>query len=242
MSCIWKKSKSEPCSCAFRLGCPAAEILDHLHRLGRGTLVARRQGLSLASQTAFGLSVTCGDKDGDVLRDHISGLETDTSAPIAIYLMTSMPAGKTLLAFGESGKSIGLSFRLDAHHWGSPAVSDLLRRFDAAPLPCTESRKLGAGAWLDEWSSMDREEEGCHLARTVSESLRHCPMLEVTIRTYGQRQTRCFVPSFIDYEGSVIRIADKACHNVAYADLRTKGVRLESNGIASLKISPETSA
>jgi hypothetical protein len=42
----------------------------------------------------------------------------------------------------------------------------------------------------------------------------------------------------IEYEGSVIRIADKACHNGAYADLRTKGLWLESNRIASLKIPP----
>ena len=58
---------------------------------------------------------------------------------------------RPLLALGQPGQAIDLSIRLAEQVWESPTVKSLLREFNATPLACSESRRLGAGAWLDEW-------------------------------------------------------------------------------------------
>ncbi len=143
-----------PCCCAYQLRCPVNELLNHLCYLGQGTLVMRQQGLSLAKTTPFGLAVAYQESGWDILRDQASGLETDASRPQNIYLMTDAADRRPLLAMGKQDQAIELSIRLDGYAWESPAVTGLLRRFDAVSLDCLQSRRLGAGVWLDEWATI----------------------------------------------------------------------------------------
>lgn len=231
MSCLWRKNPSAPCSCAYQLRSPVHEVLNHLCQFGPGTLVMRQRGLSLAKTTRFGLAISHRDSGWTILRDHLSGLETDTSRKLDIYLMTDAADRRPLLAMGEPDMPdmpVELSIRLDGHAWESPVVNVLLRKFNGVSLDCMQSRRLGAGAWLDEWGGAPSDAGDSELAHTASRVLRACDLLEVEIRTHAHRNVTCFRPSFVDTEGGVLRIADRACQHVVYADAEAADFRLET--------------
>lgn len=236
MFCSWKKSPSAPCSCAYVLRSPITEVLNHLCCLGQGTLVLRQQGLSLAKTTPFGLSVAYRESGWNILRDVVSGLETDVNRPQNVYLLTDLPDRRPLLAMGEPGKSIDVSIRLNGHAWESAAVRDLLHRFDAVSLDCVESRKLGAGAWLDEWGQATKSSDGGELVREACRLLRGCGELEVDVRSGIHRNLVRFQPSFVDCEGPVLRVADRSCEHVVYADAASADFRMERVGADHLRI------
>lgn len=241
MFCSWKKSPAAPCGCAYQLRCPVSELLNHLCYLGQGTLVMRQQGLSLAKSTPFGLAVAYQESGWDILRDQVSGLETDTSRAQNIYLMTDAADRRPLLAMGEPGKAIELSIRLDGYAWESPAVTALLRRFDAVSLDCLQSRRLGAGAWLDEWGAVPPAARGGELVRVAGNILRECECLEVEVRTSTQRNVTRFAPTFIDSEGGVMRVADRTCRHVVYADVDAPEFRMERFSTSRVRIFREHS-
>ncbi|RYD32102.1 MAG: hypothetical protein EOP87_13465, partial [Verrucomicrobiaceae bacterium] len=151
MFCSWKTRPAAPCSCAYRLHSPVDELLNHLCCLGKGTLILRRPGLSLAKSTRFGLHIRSRPQDWSVLHDAISGLETDLNPPQHAYLLREFPDQCPLFAMGPPGKPIEFTVRLDGHAWNSAAVREMLARFGGVALDCLESHRLGAGAWLDEW-------------------------------------------------------------------------------------------
>lgn len=226
MNCLWRKSPSAPCSCAYQLRSPVHEVLNHLCQFGQGTLVLRQQGLSLAKMTPFGLAISHQDSDWTILHDALSGLETDTRRPLAIYLMSDTSDRRPLLAMGEPNMPVELSIRLDGYAWESPAVTALLRKFNGVSLDCMRSRRLGAGAWLDEWGGAPLSNGDGELAHAASRVLRDCASLEVEIKTHAHRNVTRFRPSFVDTEGRVLRIADRACRHVVYADAEAADFRL----------------
>lgn len=201
-----------------------------------------QQGLSLAKSTPFGLCVASGEGGWHLLHDRISGLETDTSCPQNIYLMTDASDRRPLLAMGEPGKAIDLSIRLDGYTWESSAVTAMLRRFGAVSLDCHESRRLGAGAWLDDWGTNAVPATDDGLIRMAIEVLRDCDCLEVEIRTRTHGSVMSFSPSFIDSEGGVLRVADRACRHVVYADVEAPEFRLERTSDGRARIFRETPA
>lgn len=190
-------------------------------------MVLRQQGLSLAKTTSFGHPVANHDSDWSILRDRVSGLETDTSRARNIYLMTDAADRRPILAMGEPGKAIDLSIRLNGYTWESSAVTALLRRFNGTSLDCLESRRLGAGAWLDDWADATPSISDGALIRAASRTLRECEWLEVEINSSTHRNIVRFTPSFIDSEGGVIRVADRACRHVIYADVEAPDFRLQ---------------
>lgn len=227
MFCSWKKSSSAPCSCAYALQAPVSDVLNHLSHLGQGTMVLRQQGLSLAKTTDFGRPMTVSEEDMKILRDHVSGLETDIQCERQIYLMTDAADRRPLLAMGEPGRPIDLSIRLNGHTWESSAVTALLRRFNGKSLDCMESRRLGAGAWLDDWGDVSKPVSDGALIRAASQTLLECDWLEVEIHSRTHRNIVRFAPSFVDSEGGVLRVADRACRHVIYADVEAADFRLQ---------------
>ena len=219
MFCSWKKSPSAPCSCAYRLRSPITQVLNHLCYLGKGTLVLRQPGLSMAKSTRFGLSVCYRESGWNILRDQVSGLETDLHLEQSAYLLTDLSDRRPMLAMGAPGKPIDLSIRLDGHTWESPAVKALIHQFDGVSLDCIESRKLGAGAWLDDWGGTPLPGSEGELIREACHVVRDCSLLEIEIQTRTHRNITRFSPSFVDSEGAVLRIADRACQHVVYADV-----------------------
>lgn len=239
MFCSWKTSPAAPCSCAYRLHSPIDELLNHLCCLGQGTLILRRPGLSVAKATRFGLHIRERSHDWTVLRDAISGLETDLTPPQNAYLLREFPDQCPLFAIGSPGKPIEFTVRLEGHDWQSPVIRTMLDRFHGVALDCLESHRLGAGAWLDEW-----EQSKCAscpipdaVLHAASETLHGCKLLEVEIRTSTQRSEVCFCPSFIDSEGSVLRIADRTRTHIVYADVRATDFHLERAGSHALRLS-----
>lgn len=242
MFCSWRKSPLAPCSCAYVLRSPISEVLNHLCYLGQGTMVLRQKGLSLAKITPFGLAVAHEKSGWNILHDQVSGLETDTSQPQNIYLMTNACDRRPLLAMGEPGQAIDLSIRLDGYNWESPAVTALLRKFNAASLDCAQSRRLGAGAWLDDWGDPAQPVSDGIVVRSATEILRTCEWLEVEIKSANHRNVVRFSPSFIDSEGGVLRVADHACRHVVYANVQAPDFRMAGEPHGPVRIFLEPTA
>lgn len=242
MFCSWRKSPSAPCSCAYVLRSPISEVLNHLCYLGQGTMVLRQKGLSLAKTTPFGLAVAYQESGWNILHDQVSGLETDTSQPQNIYLMTDAADRRPLLAMGEPGRAIDLSIRLDGYRWESPPVTALLRKFNAVSLDCAQSRQLGAGAWLDDWGDSSQCAGDGLLVRSAAETLRTCEWLEVEIKNHIHRNVVRFSPSFIDSEGGVLRVADRSCRHVVYANVEAPDFRMSGEPHGPVRIFLESPA
>jgi len=236
MFCSWKKSPTAPCSCAYRLRSPLHELLNHLCHLGQGTLVLRRPGLSLAKSTPFGLHITERASGWTLLRDSISGLETAMKPEQNVYLMTDVADRRPLFAMGPPDKPIELSVRLEGHRWESPAIQQMITRFDGISLDCIESHRLGAGAWLDEWEQARKTTLPItsDFIHATSGILHRCQSLEVEIHTSMHRNAVRFQPSFIDSEGTVLRIADKTRTHIVYADVSARDFHLHATESRSL--------
>jgi hypothetical protein len=226
MFCSWKKSPAAPCSCAFQLQGPLAELLNHLCGVGPATLVLRQQGLSLAKSTSFGLCVAYGEGDWQIVKDRLSGLETDMRRPMNAYLMTGFGDRWPRIALGEPGRPVHLSIRLDRCEWESALVREMIVRFGGAPLDCLESRRLGAGAWLDEWERPSQSPGGQEAPDETRRRLLGCDELEVEAGSGGHRTRAVFEPSFVDFAGSVVRIADRARRHVVHVDVNDPGFKL----------------
>ncbi|MFT4175460.1 MAG: hypothetical protein QM627_02280 [Luteolibacter sp.] len=232
MFCSWKTRPDAPCSCAYQLRSPVHELLNHLCCLGKGTLVLRRPGISFAKSTSFGLHITDRASDWKLLRDSISGLETDLGRELRVYLLRELSEPRPIFAMGPPGKPVELSIRLDGLTWQAPAIQQMIQRFDGISLDCVESHRLGAGAWLDEWEQPRPADEKvpADLIEDARENLHRCQSLHVAIRTDTHRSTMHFRPSFIDSEGSVLRIADKQRHHIVYADVSARDFSLSNLG------------
>jgi hypothetical protein len=217
MFCLWKKSPSAPCACAFRLYGPVHEILAHLSRLAPGTMVARQEGLSLACCTPFGSKLP-------VARLFEPAAATDRE--LHIHLLTDSQDARPLLAIGEAGRRADLSFRLDGHAWQSPATREMIRRFGGTALTCAQSQHLGAGAWLDEWEEDPHPDNDHTLVREARRILGGCESLEVEVKTAAHTSIARFSPSFIDADGGVLRLADRNCRHVVFADVESPDFRL----------------
>ncbi|WP_341402363.1 hypothetical protein [Luteolibacter soli] len=212
------------------------ELLNHLCCLGQTTLVLRQQGLSLAKTTPFGLSVAYREEAWHVLHDRLSGLETDTRRPLATYLIADASDRRPLLAMAEPGRPIHLSIRLDGHVWDSPVVRTLIDHFKGASLDCMESRRLGAGAWLDEWERPVNPDCDTSIVHGACRILHECRELEVDVSSRGCRGTACFQPSFIDSAGTVLRITDRERRHVVHADVNDPGFHLTTMGRSGLRL------
>jgi hypothetical protein len=157
-------------------------------------MVLRQQGLSLAKATAFGLSVAYGEEAWHLLHDRLSGLETDTHRALGVYLIADACDRRPLLAMAEPGSPIHLSIRLEGHVWDSPVVRTLIDHFKGASLDCMESRRLGAGAWLDEWERPVSSGCDASVVHGAYRMVQECRELEVDVRMRGCRGTACFEP------------------------------------------------
>lgn len=214
------------------------ELLNHLCCLGRGTFILRRPGLSLAKSTNFGLHIRNEACGWNVLRDAVSGLETDVSQPLQAYLLRDFQDPRPLFAIGAEGQPVEFTLRLEDHQWASAGLLAMIARFGGTALDCVESHRLGAGAWLDEWEQ-PKTRPACdgETVRHAGDRLQRCRLLEVEVRTTAQRGETCFSPSFIDNEGSVLRIADRSRTHIVYADVSAAGFHLEAAGPRALRLS-----
>lgn len=236
MFCSRRKTPTSPCSCAFQLRGPLCELLNHLFRLGESTLVLRQQGLSLAKETCFGLSIANGEGSWQILRDHLSGLETDTRRQLMLYLLTDVSDRRPVIGMGEPGQPLHLTIRLHRHAWDSPATRNLIEHFKGLALGCQESRRLGAGAWLDDWQRAVPAGDGSILEE-ARRSVLGCRELVVAVRNPCQRAVASFEPTFVDTSGTVLRIADRGGRHVVHADVADPGFRIGREGRSRFRIS-----
>jgi hypothetical protein len=225
MFCSWRKSPSAPCSCAFLLRGSLPELLNHLCCLGESTLVLRQQGLSLAKCTRFGLSVATRESGWQVLHDHLSGMETDIGRTLSLYLLANVGDRKPVIGIAEPGLPLHATIRLDHHDWNSQVVANLIDHFEGVSLDCLESRRLGAGAWLDEWERPVANQEAIGMDQAC-QILHECRELEVSVSVRGSQGSARFEPSFVDACGSVLRVADRGRRHVVHADVQDPGFRL----------------
>jgi hypothetical protein len=230
MSCLWRKSQSAPCSCAYQLLGPRKECFNHLFTLGEGTLVMRQQGLSLAKKTRIGLCIARAESSWNLLHDALSGLEIDANAAQELYLMTDALDRRPLLGVSLPGKPLHLSFRLDGLVWESAAVQSLIRDFTGVPLDCHHSRRLGAGAWLDEWTQAEDRCGEIQRLQELRDRLHECRKLEVRVNAGPQRVVTQFSPAFVDAAGSVIRIVDRTLRQVVHVDAGDPAFSLHLTG------------
>jgi hypothetical protein len=220
MTCLWKKFES--CSCAFRLHAAAEEVLDHLAVFRSGTVILRQPGLSVSHMAAFGSGRI---RDG-IWQDTRSQLQSIIGARRIFHLLTDTCDARPLLVSGEPGKQIDLSIRLDGCTWQSGPLRRMIHLFHGRPVTCEESRCLGAGAWLDDWEPDHSHGGDPILARAARRELESCRWIEVIVRSSAHRKVVRFQPDFIDLDGSVLRVADRHCRHVIFADAESPSFRL----------------
>ena len=120
--------------------------------------------------------------------------------------------------------------------WDSPVVKTLIDHFQGASLDCLESRRLGAGAWLDEWERPVNPECDSAMVNGACRILHECRELEVDVNSWGCRGTACFKPSFIDSAGTVLRITDREQRHVVHADVSDPGFHLSRTDRSSFRL------
>jgi len=223
---------------AYRLQGPLPRLLNHLCLLGEGTLILRQEGLSLAKAGPFGLCVADGRHDWSLLRDAISGLETDLQFARHVYLLPDPDDGVPVFATAGQSGVIDLSVRLHEHRWHSRAIRAVIDNCDGISIDAREGRKLGAGAWLDDWQASQSAALTHRLE--ILAALDACRCLEVELHSPLHRCAAAFRPAFLDSDGSVIRIADASRKHVVFADAATPGFRWQSLAPGHLKIRVES--
>lgn len=233
---------SRPCSLAYRLHGPANRLLNQLCHFGEGTLVLRQQGLSLATLTPFGLFVASGREGWHRVRDAISGLESDLRQPHHVHLFADPGGRRPVFAVGKPGGNVDLSVRFQEWGWESRPVREVIDAFDGIPVGAREAGIPGAGAWLDEW---DQKAPGPgSVPWDVAAALDSCRCLEVEVRSGMHRASAAFRPTFLDSDGSVVRIADAERKHVVFADTGAAGFHWASLAPGHLRIAagPESRA
>src|SRR5690606_38615504 len=155
MICFWKKNAGAPCACAFVLRAAVVEVLNRLCELGSATMIMKQRGLSMVKTTRFGLCISDQEGGWSLLRDLASGLEADVSRPQSLYVFAEGAERRPVLAMGPPGRAVDFSIRLNEQEWGSRVMRGVLDCFQTTALDCIESRRLGAGNWLDDWGGGD---------------------------------------------------------------------------------------
>lgn len=219
---------------AYRLQGSAAHLLNHLCYFGEGRLILRQDGLSLAKLTAFGLCVADGRAGWHLLRDAISGLETDLQMSRFVYLLPDPDDGVPVFATAGANGAIDLSVRLEELCWDSRAIRAVLEHCHAIRIDAREGRGLGAGARLDDWKTSARPEGSARWE--VLAALDDCRCLEVELRSGLHRCAAAFRPAFLDSDGPVLRIADATRRHVVFVDSGAAGFRWESMAPGHLRI------
>jgi hypothetical protein len=212
---------------AYRLQGSAAHLLNHLCFLGEGRLILRQDGLSLAKLTPFGLCVADGRSGWHLLRDAISGLETDLQHTRFIYILPDPDDGVPVFATAGANGAIDLSVRLEEHDWHSRTIRAVLEHGQAIRIDAREGRRLGAGAWLDDWKTNTPASEGSPRWDILA-ALDGCRCLEVELHSALHRCAAAFRPAFLDSDGPILRIADTTRRHVVFVDSSTPGFRWQS--------------
>ena len=228
---------SRSCDLAYRLQGPTPRLLNQLCHLGEGTLVVRQQGLSLAKITSFGLFVASARGGWNVLRDAISGLETNLSHPHQVHLLADPDDKRPVFSINPPGDGIDLSVRLERHDWNSRQLRGYIEAYQGISIDARGRNSLGAGAWLDEWERISPAQQG--IDWNIAAALDACRCLEVTVNTGMHRATAAFRPAFLDSEGPVLRIADASRKHVVFADTGAPGFRWASLAPGHLQIEAE---
>jgi hypothetical protein len=242
MFCLWKTHHNSPCACAFKLHAGAPEILPQLARFGTGTLVLRQCGLSLSSQADLRSLVRFPRRAGEPVRWPVEHLEMDDGGTREFYLFIGSGDPRPQLASAKRGGKIDFSIHLHHHVWDSPEVRGLIETCGGAGVSCELARELGAGAWLDEWPDSGAGHRDDTLSLHARRQIESSSLLEVRIQAEGIRGDACFEPSFIDVDGSILRIADKRCRHVVFADADSPGFRLVRRNGNTVSISQLPSA
>jgi len=219
---------------AYRLQGPTPRLLNQLCHLGEGTMILRQSGLSLAVTTAFGLCVANESAGWHILRDAISGLESDLQSPHCVYLLADPDDGRPVFATGMPGTPLDLSIRLEGHSWESRIIRAMIDGFGGVPVDARERRGLGAGAWLDDWDKTSPAANG--IRWEILAALKACRCLEVEVDGGIHRTFAAFRPAFLDSEGAVVRIADATRKHVVFADAGAPGFRWISLAPGHLRI------
>ena len=174
-----------------------------LRRAGNLRLVVRSKGLSFVKRTRIGPFCPARVGDRQFLVDGVSGLSLDPSRIRTVCMVPARPHAAPAIEFDFLDYGFGISFQPFATIQSERLVKELHDSFVEEKMETSELLEQGAGAWLDEWESL---EESKHLpARTVCRV--HNDLAAVKVIADGFQAAVRFVPSFVDRDGSIQRIA-----------------------------------
>ena len=188
---------------SFELRNDAVALLGLLRRAGTLRLVVRCRGLSFVRRTRIGRFCPVRVGDRPLLVDGVSGLSLDPSRVRAVCMVPARPRAAPAIEFDFRDYGFGISFQPFATSQSERVVEELRSSFVEATMATSELLERGAGAWLDEWEAL----EACKPcpARTVCRI--HDDLAAVKVIADGLRAGVRFVPSFVDSDGTVRRIA-----------------------------------
>jgi len=198
-------------------------FLNQLFHLDGVRLIVRGEGLSIARRTGFGIFLDRSWSGRRWLYDPVSGVMLDPEQIRAIDTTWLSPKEPLTFEIKFSRSSLGISMQMDSGLEDGSAFRRIVAMFGREPVPAETLRQEGAGAWLDPWVNRRRslgEETRQDLRRAVSAGAR----CEARVAADGFLVTCASRPSFLDFDGSIARLADPGADSVVLADLESAGI------------------
>lgn len=193
-----RHSGPPPLPPVFRSAVTIGEILPLLPDTAR--IVLRAAGIALSKVT----SLTAGHH----------GLQLDPGAGLGVHFLRCPVDASLTCALRGASHHTPLSLHFPGTAWESPATRQLLNRCKAIPTAAPGIWSTGAGAWLDEGLRDDLriQSEMLYLLSLLDESR----TVNVHAVAAGCSLEASFRPTFIDLDGSLLRIADRHGQHAIY--------------------------
>lgn len=169
-------------------------------------LVVRSKGLSFVRETKFGIFAGEQASGSQFIRDPESGLSLSPACLNAVYLF--FPGAQRVPVFEFDFHGYGFGIAIQPRE--TPRSWELLNRiassFGDQVVSSSDLGERGAGAWLDEWGWLDRQETGSKTEARISGAVAD-GRLAVQVSNPAFKAGILLTPTFEDRDRTVRRIA-----------------------------------
>ncbi len=169
-------------------------------------LVVRSKGLSFVRETKFGIFAREIESRSNFIRDPESGLSLSPLSLNAVYLF--FPGSQRVPVFEFDFHDYGFGIAIQPRK--TPRSWDLINRISSSfgdqIVSSSDLIARGAGAWLDEWAWLDRQEMGSAREARISGVVTD-GRLSVQVSNSAFKAGILLTPTFEDRDRTVRRIA-----------------------------------
>lgn len=183
-------------------------VLNQWFHFGKAVLTTRLPGLSMVSQTRFGIFHSDQWPDDDLwLCDDLSGLSVRLDGAERCELLQENAGGALRC-------DLSLRSRAELSVAGSRPNDSIAELFEA------RIQSSDPEPWLDEWTDCAQACAGCQIGcRGKADCIRKWHEIEITIVASDLRFRVKFRPNWIDRDMTVLRLSDAGQQRVIHVDL-----------------------